>query len=348
MSNSDLYRQARKGATWGIAVSLGLGLAKLLGGVFGHSLALVSDAAHSLVDAALSAALLGALLVAQRPPDREHPYGHARFEAVAGSGVALLLIALALGIAREAFTTIGEARILPAAYTLMIALAGSVIQEALYRQTRRIARETGSAALLAAAWDYRLDALGSVAVVLGVAAARWGGPSWRWADHAAAVVVASGVFWVGVSLLWGNIQDLMDRQADPELLDCRPPRAAAGRRWGDGGGDPPGPQGWARVSGRYPCRGGPRPDSVRDGHAIAHAVKDRVIDHFVPDPRRPGPRRARRSPRSSGSLNGRSRLVDHRLSSQGYADPRRSGLVVAEVGRVGGVATVVRRLVANG
>ncbi len=280
MNTIDLYRQARKAATWGIAVSLGLGLAKLLGGLFGHSLALVSDAAHSLVDAALSAALLGALLVAQRPADREHPYGHARFEAVAGSGVALLLIALALGIAHEALATIGVDRILPAAYTLAIALGGALVQEALYRQTRRVARETGSAALLAAAWDYRLDAFGSIAVVAGVALARWGGPSWRWADNAAALVVASGVLWVGVTLLWGNIQDLMDRQANPDLLDAVRDQAMSVK----------GVLGVEtlrvrKVGLEYLVDIHVEVDpehSVRDGHAIAHAVKDRVIDRFVP------------------------------------------------------------------
>ena len=281
MSGSiDLYREARKGATWGIMVSLGLGLAKLLGGLFGHSLALVSDAAHSLVDAAMSAALLGALLVAQRPADREHPYGHARFEAVAGSGVALLLIALALGIAREALSTLGAVRAMPAAYTLAIAMGGAVVQEALYRQTRRIARETGSAALLAAAWDYRLDALGSIAVVAGVGLARWGGPAWHWADHAAALLVASGVLWVGLTLLWGNIQDLMDRQAAPELLDAIREQAMA-------------VEGVRGVETLRVRKVGLEylvdihvevdpDDSVRHGHAIAHAVKDRVINRLVP------------------------------------------------------------------
>jgi cation diffusion facilitator family transporter len=279
-SSLDLYRQARKAATWGIVVSLGLGLTKLLGGLFGHSLALVSDAAHSLVDAALSAALLGALLVAQRPPDREHPYGHARFEAVAGSGVALLLIVLALGIAREAIVSSGRNRTLPAAYTLAIALGGALIQEALYRQTRRVASQTGSAALLAAAWDYRLDALGSIAVVAGVAAARWGGPTWRWADHAAALVVASGVLWVGVSLLWGNIQDLMDRQAGPDLLEAVRDQAMA-------------VEGVLGVETLRVRKVGLEylvdihvevdPDhSVRDGHTIAHAVKDRLIGRLIP------------------------------------------------------------------
>ena len=280
MNTLDLYRQARRAAAWGIGVSLGLGLTKLLGGLFGHSLALVSDAVHSLVDAAISAALLGALLVAQRPADKEHPYGHARFEAVAGSGVALLLILLALGIGREAIITIGTAEMVPSAYTLAIALGGAVFQEYLYRFARKVARDTGSAALLATAWDYRLDALGSIAVVAGVALTRWGGPAWHWADHAAAIVVAVSVMWVGGTLLWGNIQDLMDRQADPELLTAVRSEALA----------VDGVLGVETLRVRKvgleylvdihvevdPER------SVKDGHSIAHAVKDRVIGQFVP------------------------------------------------------------------
>jgi cation diffusion facilitator family transporter len=280
LNSLDLYRQARRAAAWGIVVSLGLGLVKLLGGVFGHSLALVSDAVHSLVDAAISAALLGALLVAQRPADNEHPYGHARFEAVAGSGVALLLILLALGIGREAIGTIGVDRVVPSAYTLGIALGGALVQEFLYRYARKMARESGSTALLATAWDYRLDALGSVAVVAGVALACWGGPPWHWADHAAALVVAVSVMWVGGTLLWGNIQDLMDRQADPELL--RAVRSEALAVEGVLGVETLRVR---KVGLEYLVDIHVEVDperSVKDGHAIAHAVKDRVINHFAP------------------------------------------------------------------
>src|SRR4051812_24001491 len=90
------YRASRRAALWGMVASLVLGGIKLAGGLLGNSLALLSDAVHSLVDAAVSFALLAALFVAQRPADREHPYGHARVEAVAGAGVAIILLVLAL------------------------------------------------------------------------------------------------------------------------------------------------------------------------------------------------------------------------------------------------------------
>src|SRR5260370_7928274 len=92
MDIHDLYGQGRRAAFWGVAVTLTLGATKLAGGLLGHSVALLSDAVHSLGDALASASVWGALLWAQRPADREHPYGHTRVEAVAGSNVALLLI----------------------------------------------------------------------------------------------------------------------------------------------------------------------------------------------------------------------------------------------------------------
>ncbi len=92
--------------------------------------------------------------------------------------------------------------------------------------------------------------------------------------------MALSVLWVGGTLLWGNIQDLMDRQADPDLLDAVRAEALA-------------VEGVMGVETLRVRKVGLEylvdihvevdPDhTVRDGHAIAHAVKDRVIDQFVP------------------------------------------------------------------
>lgn len=279
-SRRELYRQARKAAAWGIALSLALGVIKLIGGWYGRSLGLVSDAVHSLVDAAISSALFAALWIAQRPADHEHPYGHARFEAVAGAGVSLILLALGTGIAVEAVRGLGHPQPAPHALTVIVAAVGVLVQEGLFRYARRVATRTGSAALLATSWDYRLDALGGMAVMAGVILSRWGGPSWRWADHVAALLVAGAILWVGGSLLWGNIQDLMDRQADPDLVATVRAQAL-------------GVSGVRDVETLRVRKVGLEylvdihvevdPDeTVRVGHAIAHAVKDRVIDQLVP------------------------------------------------------------------
>jgi cation diffusion facilitator family transporter len=273
--NRILYRDGRRAAAWGISLTLGLGLVKALGGLFGHSLALLADAVHSLVDAAISGALLGALFVAERPPDPEHPYGHGRAEAVAGAGVALLLMLLASGIAWEVVVTLPLEQPAPATYTLVIAAVCAIFQEGMYRYSSRVARRTGSGALLATAWDYRLDALGGLAVLVGVSLAKWGGPQWHWADRVAALLVAGTVFWVGGGLLRDNIDALMDRQAGPELLAAVRREAMA----------VPGVREVEKLRVRkqgleYLVDIHIEVDpalTVEEGHTIAHAVKDRLI-----------------------------------------------------------------------
>lgn len=270
-----LYRQGRKAALWGLGVSLGLGVGKLVGGVWGHSFALVTDAVHSLVDAVISGVLIGALTVAQRPADDEHPYGHSRIEAVAATCIAILLMVLALAIAWEAVSSIGWHREPPETFTLAIAGAGALIQEGLFRYVSRVARKAGSGALQATAWDYRLDAMGSLVVLAGVAVAKWGGPAWHWADHAAAIAVAVTILWVGGGLFWDNVQSLIDRQAGPDLLEVvrREARLVPGvmdveklriRKTG------------LEYLVDIHVEVDPE-ETVRAGHAIAHAVKDRII-----------------------------------------------------------------------
>jgi cation diffusion facilitator family transporter len=271
----DLYRESRRAAAWGLVLSVALGAVKLLAGLFGHSLALVSDAAHSLGDAAVSVTLIVALRLAQRPADKEHPYGHGRVEALAGSVIALVLLGLALAIVWGSLATVGRSHPRPHGYTLAVAAGGALLQEALYRYVGRVARRTGSRALLAAAWDYRLDALSGVGVAVGVALARWGGPAWAWADHAAALAVAATILWVGGELLWDNAQALMDRQADPAVLDAVRREALA----------VPGVLGVEKLRVRkagleylVDIHVEVDPElTVRAGHDIAHAVKDRVM-----------------------------------------------------------------------
>jgi len=258
---------------------LGLGLLKLIGGLLGNSLALVSDAVHSLGDALTSAAVWGALLWAQRPADREHPYGHMRAEAVVGSNVALVLILSGVMIGWEALRTLDEPSPAPAGFTLVIAAVSLVLKEALYRFGRRVAAATGSGAVRAAAWDNRLDALGSLAVLAGLALAKWGGPAWHAADHVAALVVALVIFWAGWTLYWGSLHELLDRQADADLLrDVRQKALAV-----------PGVRGVEKLLAR---KAGLEylvdihievdPDlTVRAGHAIAHAVKNRLLELIV-------------------------------------------------------------------
>jgi cation diffusion facilitator family transporter len=277
-ARKDLYRQAIRAALLGVVVNLFLGVVKLLGGVLGGAFALVSDAVNSLGDVVTSVIVLFALYFAQRPPDKEHPYGHSRAEAIAATNVAVLVILSALWIGWEAVRRIGVDHEVPPLWTLWIAGGCALVKEWLYRYKLRVARRTGSAALVANAWDHRSDALCSLAVLLGLLVVRVGGDQFLWADEAAALVVAAAIVWTGLKLFRDSASGLMDVQADEELVAAV--RAAAEGVAGVAGVETL----WLRKSGLEYFADihieVPPEMTVADGHHIGHQVKDRLLEQF--------------------------------------------------------------------
>ena len=213
-----MYRTAIRAAVLGLAVNLVLGILKLIGGIVGGSFALISDAVNSLGDSLSSIVVIFALIFAQRPADREHPYGHSRSEAIAASNVALIIILSALYVGWEAVRRLPIQHGLPPLWTLWIAGANVLIKETLYRYKVRVGQRTGSTAVIANAWDHRSDALCSFAVLIGLSVVRWAGPDYYWADELSALVVVGLILWSGAKLFRLSASELMDLQASDALV----------------------------------------------------------------------------------------------------------------------------------
>ena len=271
----ELYRQTRRAAFVGLIVTFSLGVAKFAGGWFGHSLALLSDSVHSLGDALSSASILGALWWSELPPDKEHPYGHTRIETIAASYVALLLIGSGIWVGYEAIQSWSVPAAAPHGFTLVIAIVSVVLNEALFRYSIAVAKSTGSKSIEASAWDQRLDVFGSLIVLLGLAVAVFAGPEWHAVDHLAALIVACIILITGWSLFWSSLQELMDRQANPEFVDSI--RDLALKVSGVRGVE----KLLVRKAGLeyfVDIHVEVEPTmSVSEGHTIGHAVKDRII-----------------------------------------------------------------------
>jgi len=161
--------------------------AKLVAGFLTGSAGLIADGVHSASDMATDLAVLGGMHLARRKADAEHPYGHGRYETLAGGLVAGALILVGLFISWEGIRAlrVGVASF-PGVPVIGIALVSIFVKERLYRRTARVARDVDSAALHANAWHHRSDALSSIAVLLGGIGGLVG---WGQADSLAGVVV---------------------------------------------------------------------------------------------------------------------------------------------------------------
>ncbi|MCD7862557.1 MAG: cation diffusion facilitator family transporter [Lachnospiraceae bacterium] len=162
-----------------IIVNIALSVFKLFAGIFAHSSAMVSDAAHSASDVFSTIVVIIGVKLSARDSDEKHPYGHERLECVAASLLATVLALTGLGIGYSAIVQIIQKSYtdsIPGALALLAAFISILAKEAMYHYTRFRARKIDSSALMADAWHHRSDALSSIGALIGIAAARAGFP----------------------------------------------------------------------------------------------------------------------------------------------------------------------------
>jgi cation diffusion facilitator family transporter len=206
----------------GIVLNGFLLLLKLAVGMVTGSVSLIADAVHSLSDLASDLVVLGGIRLGSRKADATHPYGHGRFETLAGGIVAASLIGVGVYIVWEAGKAISlHEHSNPGWPVLAVAGFSILAKEWIYRRTIRIARQVGSAALFANAWHHRSDALSSVAVLSGAVAGLIG---WEHADQAAGVVVGLMVAASGGKTLSGVVHELTEGSLGMD--ECDPIKAS--------------------------------------------------------------------------------------------------------------------------
>ena len=209
---------AVRAAQLGLLVNIALTAAKFIGGVLGHSYALIADAAESAFDLFGSLAVWTGIRIADRDATDEYPFGFGKAEAIAGASVALLLLVASAGIAIASIYEIRTPHHAPAPWTLGVLAVVIVIKEYMTRRVQRIARSVGSLALAADAKHHHSDALTSIAAFIGISIALAGGAGWESADDWAALVAAGIIAWNGVALLRTAVSDLMDRIAPADVV----------------------------------------------------------------------------------------------------------------------------------
>jgi cation diffusion facilitator family transporter len=196
-----------------VAASGSLAAAKFAVGVAIGSLALISDALHSLIDLGATLVTWFAVRVGDRPPDAEHHYGHGKVESIAALAESALLCLVAGGVAVEAVTRL-QAGGTPIAFTIVPFIVLGVemaINAWRARALMRVARETKSEALEADSLHFTSDFFGSIPVIIGLLLSAWG---YGWGDPAAALVVAVLIAALGFRMARRTIGTLVD--AAPE------------------------------------------------------------------------------------------------------------------------------------
>lgn len=210
--NKEIYQVTLVGG----AANVVLLLVKFIAGILGNSAAMLADAVHSLSDFITDIIVLVFIHISGKPQDKDHDYGHAKYETLATTLIGFALLLVAGGILYSGATKIigwwnGETLTAPGKIALWVALLSIAIKESVYRYTTVKARKLDSQALEANAWHHRSDALSSVGTAIGIGGAIFLGARWTVLDPLASIVVGLLIVKVSFDLLGNGIGDLTER-----------------------------------------------------------------------------------------------------------------------------------------
>lgn len=267
-------RRVRRVLLWILALNALVALAKGIAGWLSGSLSMLADAAHSTFDGSSNVVGLIAVTFAAQEPDREHPYGHHRFEVLGAGAIGVFLALVVWGIVEGAIERLQTPRAVDASPLAFAVLLGTLaVNVFVARYERRMGEALKSPVLIADSQHTASDILATLAVLAALVCARLEVPH---ADAAIALLIAGYVGWIALRVLLGAANVLADRAAIPAeavervanevagVIDCHEVRTR-------------GPEGAVFADLRVHVD----PQlSVRAAHEISHAVEARLREAF--------------------------------------------------------------------
>lgn len=193
-----------------------LSVLKLLAGIIAHSQAMLSDAIHSISDVFSTIIVIIGVKLASKKADREHQYGHERYECVAAIILAFILfgIGIKIGISgiKSLFLTSNK---IPGILALWAAILSIIVKEGMYWYTIIAAKKVNSLSLKADAWHHRSDALSSIASLIGILGARLGFVK---LDSIASIIICLFIFKVAIDIFKDATNKMIDKSCDQKTI----------------------------------------------------------------------------------------------------------------------------------
>lgn len=201
----------------GIVCNALLFLGKLITGWLAGSLSIMADAVNNLSDAASSVVTLLGFRLAQRPADKDHPYGHARYEYLSGLAVAVLILVIGVELVKSAVTKIFHPE--PAVISVVtvgILIASIAVKLWMSGFFASLGKRIRSTTLRASSVDSRNDVLATSAVLVSCLIQFFLDVN---LDGYVGLAVALFILWSGVNIAKETISPLLGKQADPLLVE---------------------------------------------------------------------------------------------------------------------------------
>ncbi len=199
----------------GIVCNLILFICKLIAGILSGSVAIIADAMNNLSDASSSIVTLAGFRLAEKPADEDHPYGHARYEYLAGLAVAAIIVIIGFELAKSSVAKIfNPVAVSFTVLTATILIASMLMKLWMMHFNHTLGQHIHSTTLEATAIDSRNDVIATGAVL--VAAIIQYFTTWQ-IDGFVGLAVALFILYSGIQLALETVSPLLGETASPEL-----------------------------------------------------------------------------------------------------------------------------------
>ncbi|MBY0145860.1 cation diffusion facilitator family transporter [Neobacillus niacini] len=213
---------AKKIAWVSVISNIILTMGKLFIGWYGNSDAVFADGIHSAADVFASVIVLLVIKLANKPADKEHPYGHGKAEVIVSGIVGILLFLVSIYVVYEGVAGFFHEVETPSYLAMWVAIISYVTKIILYRSSLTVAQEHNSKAIEAIAFDHKADIAASIAaavgVLLSIVGERFDIFILHYGDKAASIFVAYLIFKISKEMLTEAFDILLERNIDAETL----------------------------------------------------------------------------------------------------------------------------------
>ena len=215
----------RRVALAGLGASALLATLNIVVGIVTNSISVLATGLEFAGDVLASTVVLIGLIVAVRPADENHPYGHGRVETLAAFLVGVILVAGGIGICWNSLQAVGEFHAPPTRAAVTVLVIAIVVRGLMSVIKFRVGRRIQSAALVADAWNDTVDILAALTALTAVALVMYDSTRFLAADHYGGFAVGIIVVLTGLRVLREASLELMDTMPDGGMIDSV--RAAA-------------------------------------------------------------------------------------------------------------------------
>lgn len=215
-------KEIRKITLWGSLVNLVLTVFKIIAGVMGRSAAMIADGIHSLSDLLSDVVVLVFTHMSSKGKDRDHSFGHGKFETLATLIVSVMLVAVGTDLMIGAIRSIigfcrGDDIPEPGIIALIAAVVSILSKEILYHATVKVGKKTGSTVVVANAWHHRSDAFSSIGAMAGTGGAMLLGGRWTVLDPVASCVISVAIIVIAVRLALPSLAELLETSLPEDI-----------------------------------------------------------------------------------------------------------------------------------